>query len=425
FKLNVFNVFVSTTCLFVMLRRSSTCAASIRPFHTVLGIETSCDDTAVSIVTSDRRILASRRVNDRATLASLGGICPGLVAKQHRAFLPSLIEECLHSVRLRAADLSAVAVSTRPGLVIALKEGVSAAIDLCRLHRIPLVPVHHMRAHALVSSLCHPHLQYPFVALLVSGGHSLVALVRSADHFELIVDSVTGSAGECLDKVGRELDLDCSVDHPGAALEKAAARAPIGSHLSMEIPGVASSKDASFDFASLKSSLLGQLRKRKQLGEEIDVEKLAAAAQHHTARHLCSRLHSSLQFLTLEGSIREGTSLVMAGGVASNNYLRCCVEKVCSLHGLRLLRLPPSLCTDNGEMIAWTGLRMIEERSLSIIPWEEIPSSLYVHAREEIGRNRTGEVPSKTKMMIKASSIHADSNPLVVHSTEDYRFRVF
>lgn len=407
-----------------MLRRCGSCTPSVRNIHTVLGIETSCDDTAVSIVTSDRRILASRRVNDRGTLAKLGGICPSFVSQQHRSLLPSLIDDCLHTAKLRAADLSAVAVSTRPGLVIALKEGVSAAIEISRLYRIPLIPVHHMRAHALVSSLCHPDLQYPFVALLVSGGHSLVALVRSADHFELIVDSEHGSAGECLDKVGRELDLDCSVDHPGAALEKAAARAPIGSHLSLDIPGVSSTSEASFHFSALKSSLLSLLRKKKQLGEDVDVDKFAAAAQHHTARHLCSRLHAALEFLSQEGSIGEGGRVVMAGGVASNSYLRSCVAKVCSLHSLQFLRLPPALCTDNGEMIAWSGVKMIEERSDSIIPWESIPSSLYVHAREEIGKNRNREVPAKTKIMIKSSSIHADSSPLVVHSREEYRARV-
>ncbi|GMR37190.1 hypothetical protein PMAYCL1PPCAC_07385 [Pristionchus mayeri] len=407
-----------------MLRSCSNYATSIRHLHAVLGIETSCDDTAVSIVTSDRRILVSRRVNDRPTLTKLGGICPGLVAQQHRTLLRPLIEECLHSVRMRAADLSAVAVSTRPGLVIALKEGVSAAIDISRLHRIPLIPVHHMRAHALISSFCHPDLQYPFVALLVSGGHSLVALVRSADHFELIVDSVAGSAGECMDKIGRELDLDCSVDHPGAALEKAAARAPLGSHLSLQIAGVPSSNGVSFHFAALKSSLLGQLNKMRTSGESIDVDQFAAAVQHQTARHLCSRLHASLEFLSDEGSIGEGTSLVMAGGVAANSYLRGCVEKVCRLHSLRFLRLPPSLCTDNGEMIGWSGVKMVEEKSPSIIPWESVPSSLYVHAKEEIGRNRTGEVPVKTRRKIASSSIHNDHNPLVVRSKAEYRSKV-
>uniref|UniRef100_A0A1I7XIK7 N(6)-L-threonylcarbamoyladenine synthase n=1 Tax=Heterorhabditis bacteriophora TaxID=37862 RepID=A0A1I7XIK7_HETBA len=182
-----------------------------------------CDDSAVAIVQEDKRILASRNFADRELQRHLGGICPASVAQQHKVQLPVLLDECLFEAGLHFCDIDAFAVTTKPGLVIALKEGIRKAIELARIYHKDLIPVHHMQAHALSAFLVSDDLSFPFLTLLISGGHSLIVLVKSSENFIILGKSLSGSAGECMDKVARELNIQYKDDfkniHPGAALE--------------------------------------------------------------------------------------------------------------------------------------------------------------------------------------------------------------
>uniref|UniRef100_A0A8R1EB64 N(6)-L-threonylcarbamoyladenine synthase n=1 Tax=Caenorhabditis japonica TaxID=281687 RepID=A0A8R1EB64_CAEJA len=153
----------------------------------VLGIETSCDDTAVAIVTDSKKILAARRYTERAIQRQQGGINPSVCALQHRQNLPHLIAECLEESGVKAHDLDGVAVTVTPGLVIALKEGISAAIKLAKEHSLPLIPVHHMRAHAVSILLVDDQIRFPFSTLLLSGGHALIAVANGQEDFKLHV----------------------------------------------------------------------------------------------------------------------------------------------------------------------------------------------------------------------------------------------
>ncbi|VDK51889.1 unnamed protein product [Cylicostephanus goldi] len=194
----------------------------------VLGIETSCDDTAVALVRDDKKVLSSQRFADRDTQRRLGGISPREVALQHKAHLPRLLDECLKESGYAVSDVDAIAVTTKPGLVIALKEGIRKGLELSRFYKKDLISIHHMRAHALSAFLVCDSLSFPFVSVLISGGHALIVLVRSASNFTIYGESSSGSPGECLDKIARELKINEMPEfydvHPGAAVEKLASR---------------------------------------------------------------------------------------------------------------------------------------------------------------------------------------------------------
>uniref|UniRef100_A0A914SEQ2 N(6)-L-threonylcarbamoyladenine synthase n=1 Tax=Parascaris equorum TaxID=6256 RepID=A0A914SEQ2_PAREQ len=188
----------------------------------------SCDDTAVCILSGDRRVLSSRRYANREVQNRLGGICPSLAAEQHRSYIDRFVNECLKESGRRLSDLDAVAVTTRPGLVIALKVGISKALSLAREGHIQFVNVHHMQAHATVASLLYPQLHYPYVCVLISGGHALIAVAYGPADFDILASSLSGSPGECLDKLARALPpsaFQFGYSHLGAALEQLASNA--------------------------------------------------------------------------------------------------------------------------------------------------------------------------------------------------------
>ncbi|VDM68755.1 unnamed protein product [Strongylus vulgaris] len=149
------------------------------------GTHSSCDDTAVALVQDDKKVLFSRRFADRDTQRRLGGISPREVALQHKKHLPRLLDECFGETGLKVSDVDAIAVTTKPGLVIALKEGIRKGLELSRLYKKDFISVHHMRAHALSAFLVCDSLSFPFVAVLISGGHALLVLVRTADDFTI------------------------------------------------------------------------------------------------------------------------------------------------------------------------------------------------------------------------------------------------
>ncbi|VDO17214.1 unnamed protein product, partial [Brugia timori] len=149
-------------------------------------IAVSCDDTAVCILNSDRKILSSRRYADREVQKRLGGICPAAVADQHRSYIDLFVDECLDESRVRLCNLDGIAVTTQPGLVICLRVGTEKAISLARKGCIPLIPVHHMQAHATVATLM-TEIPYPYVSVLISGGHSIIAVTNGPDDFEVLL----------------------------------------------------------------------------------------------------------------------------------------------------------------------------------------------------------------------------------------------
>ncbi|CAI5451705.1 unnamed protein product [Caenorhabditis angaria] len=359
----------------------------------VLGIETSCDDTAVAILNSKREILAAERFTNRKIQQEIGGISPIVCAEQHRKHLPILIEKCIFDAGISKNELDAIAVTSTPGLVIALKEGIGKAIQLARDLNRPLIPVHHMRAHALSIYLSEyaSTIKFPFSTFLISGGHALIAIAKSAEEFELYGKSLSGSPGECLDKVAREISIpsEYSGIHAGAAIEKLAENAETDGYLKYAAV-LPSTSGADMQFSQLKSTYLNLARKRRE-DSDFSVENFCASLQHSVAAHISSKLHSFFEQ-------NSSNQLVVGGGVAANQYIFNAIQKVAKFYNCETFQVPLRLCSDNAEMITLTGLMMLELGSSSIIPPDKIPDTIYAHARTEIGidcRHKITPKPSK------------------------------
>ncbi|KHN86123.1 putative tRNA N6-adenosine threonylcarbamoyltransferase, mitochondrial [Toxocara canis] len=374
----------------------------------VMGIETSCDDTAVCVLSSDRRVLSWRRYADREVHDRLGGICPSLAAEQHRSFIDRFVRECLEESGVRLSDLDAVAVSTRPGLVIALRVGISKALSLSREGHIRFVNVHHMQAHATVASLLYPELHYPYVCVLISGGHALITIAYGPASFEVLASSLSGSPGECLDKLARALPpavlpLGCS--HPGAALEQLATRCSSNGHLRYRIimPGT---NGPNFNFSAIKNSYLTLLRKLSS--DVLNVEDFCASVQHSVAAHIANKLHHCLDHINISKKIpAEKRYIVVSGGVASNAYIRGALERIGHAYGYLLLAPPPRLCCDNAEMVAWNGIQLILARSSAVIEPDDLPWSLPAQRRSPIGADISAQLPTKPSVRLSMKSIAA------------------
>ncbi|CAI4224644.1 unnamed protein product [Auanema sp. JU1783] len=397
--------------------------ASLRWIN-VLGIETSCDDTAVAIINDRKKVYSALRYTNRDEQREKGGICPASVAIQHREKLPNLVSKCMRESGLSYEEIDAIAVTTKPGLVIALKEGIKTAIEVARAQKKPLIPVHHMRAHALSGFLCSESLQFPFLCLLISGGHSLIVLVKQAEDFEILGQSLSGSAGECLDKIARELNVQsmegCENIHPGAGLELVAKKASADGYLRYAV-GLPSTPRADMNFSQLKSSFLN-LIKRKKDSDDFSVEDFCSSAQHFVARHIISKLNAAFDHLNSTGEIKSLRHLVISGGVASNMYINNGIRKLCSHYNIEHIPVPPHLCTDNAEMIAWTGTLMMKEKSRDIYKSSDIPDLIYAHAKYEIGNDVRDKLPKKTFNKLSGYTIH-DDLPLKFFNSDMFKSR--
>ncbi|EYC17274.1 hypothetical protein Y032_0031g2369 [Ancylostoma ceylanicum] len=345
-----------------------------------------CDDTAVALVQDDKKVLSSRRFADRETQRRLGGISPREAALQHKEHLPRLLGECLQESGLSVSDVDAIAVTTKPGLVIALKEGIRKGLELSRLYKKDFISIHHMRAHALSAFLVCDSLSFPFISMLISGGHALIVLARSASDFTIFgkyCESTSGSPGECLDKIARELRISEMKEfldvHPGAAVEQLASRSSPNGHLRYSVIGPHTS-GADMNFSQLKSSYLNLARKHST-EEGFSIEDFCASVQHHVTRHIVSKLHNCLEYLRVSGQLPDIKHIVISGGVAANGYICNGISKLANLHGLEVVKVPPRLCTDNAEMVAWNGILCLMENSADVHRYPEIPESVYAHAR--------------------------------------------
>ncbi|KAK6025195.1 hypothetical protein OSTOST_08916 [Ostertagia ostertagi] len=389
----------------------------------------SCDDTAVALVREDKSVLSSRRFADRETQRRLGGISPRAVALQHKEHLPRLLNECLDEAGMSVSDVDAIAVTTRPGLVIALKEGIRLGLALSRQYKRDFVSIHHMRAHALSGFLVSESLRFPFISTLISGGHALIVLSRSADDFVLYGQSTSGSPGECLDKIARELEINNVEEfrdvHPGAAVEQLASRCSENGHLRYTAVGPCTS-GADMNFSQLKSTYLNLVRKHRD-DVDFSVEDFCASVQQNnndltSPRHSPSCLEASQlsRISSCSGELISIKHLVVSGGVAANGYICNAISKLASFHGLEVIKVPPRLCTDNAEMIAWNGILCLRENASNIHRYPEIPESVYAHARFPIGTCSRSLVPSKPKRKLGITTVHGDV-PLKVFDMDRFR----
>lgn len=311
----------------------------------ILGIETSCDETGVALYDTDHGIVAERLYSQVAMHAAYGGVVPELASRDHVRRLIPLINEVLAESQCSLASIDAIAVTEGPGLGGALMVGTSVAAGLGLALNKPVMGIHHLEGHLLSPLLANPRPDFPFVALLVSGGHTQLMSVAAVGQYTLLGETVDDAAGEAFDKTASLLGLP----YPGGpALSKLAER---GNAKRFKLPRpMLHSGDLEFSFSGLKTAVLtlvNQQRTTQALSEQ-DRCDIAASFQAAIVDVLVAKSMHALK----ETGMRE---LVVSGGVGANKSLRESLAREASRNGAKVFFPPLALCTDNGAMIAFAG----------------------------------------------------------------------
>ena len=306
----------------------------------ILGIETSCDDTCAAVVDDDGRILSNVISSQAAAHARFGGVVPEVASRHHLRLVNPVVDQALAGAGAGLGDVDALAVTRSPGLIGALLVGVSTAKALAAATRKPLVGVDHLHGHVAANFLEPEALEPPFLCLIASGGHTLLAGVLSHQGYETLGQTLDDAAGEALDKAARLLGLG----YPGGpAIERLAED---GDADAFELPrGIRSNAPLDFSFSGVKTALLYLTRDLGPAETSRRKADLAASYQAAVVEQLASRLERALG----EG---EWPAVALGGGVAANGPLRRRVAGICEREGVRLKLVPPELCTDNAAMIA-------------------------------------------------------------------------
>ena len=309
----------------------------------ILGLESSCDDTAAALVTSDRRILAQSVVSQNDAHRPFGGVVPEIAARAHVQILPDLIRRVLREAKVEIDEVDTVAATAGPGLIGGVMVALLTAKGLAIAANKPLVAVNHLEGHALSPRLIDPDLEFPYLLLLVSGGHCQILEVLEVGSYRRLATTIDDAAGEAFDKAAKLLGLP----YPGGPGIEDLARS--GSPEAVPLPRpLVGSPEPHFSFAGLKSAV-----QRTVESGQFEPADVAASFQQAIVDCLVDRTR-----LALERS--DARTLVVAGGVAANQAIRSALEALASANA-RNFRVPPAwLCTDNAAMIAWAGAERFE-----------------------------------------------------------------
>ena len=312
----------------------------------VLGIESSCDETAVALVRGDRTILAQRIASQNEAHERFGGVVPELAARAHADRLAPMVETVLAEAGVTLAQVDAIAGTAGPGLIGGVMVGLVTAKALAFAAGKPLIAVNHLEGHALSPRLANAELQFPYLLLLVSGGHCQLLGVEGVGRYRRLATTIDDAVGEAFDKSAKVLGLGFP---GGPALERAAKTGNPRFALPRPLMGA---QEPHFSFAGLKSAVL---RARAAIAEPTpqDIADLAASFQQAACDCLTDRTARAI------AAFPEATALVVAGGVAANQAIRGALADLAAAHGLPFVAPPMWLCTDNGAMIAWAGLERL------------------------------------------------------------------
>lgn len=317
----------------------------IKPMY-ILGIETSCDETGVAIYHSEKGLIHHCLYSQIAMHNLYGGIVPELASRDHIRKLIPLIHECLKSSQLTKTDIGGIAYTAGPGLIGALLVGAATAKSLAWTWGIPAIAVHHMEGHLLAPMLEDNPPAFPFVALLISGGHTLLVKVTDIGQYELLGESLDDAAGEAFDKAAKMLGLS----YPGGPL--LAKMAEQGNPERFKFPRPMTDRPGlDFSFSGLKTFTLNTLNSTKQTDQ--DKADVALAFQKATAETLAIKCKRALKQTGLK-------RLVVAGGVSANTYIRQTLTDMTQKERAEIFFPRPEFCTDNGAMIAYAGSRHLK-----------------------------------------------------------------
>jgi len=306
---------------------------------TILAFESSCDETAAAVVRDGREVLSDVILSQADMHAVYGGVVPEIASRKHIESIAGLAEESLRQAGIQKENIDAVAVTYGPGLIGALLVGVNfAKAAACAMGK-PLIPVHHLRGHIAAAYLAFPELAPPFLALCISGGNSMLVDVAGYTDMTLLGSTRDDAAGECFDKIARVLGLPYPGGKPMQDLSEG------GDPGKYPLPRAkVAGNDFDMSFSGLKTAAVNLIHNAEQKGGKIDRASLAASVTAAVSEELVPRAIAAAK-------LRGRKTLVAAGGVAANKFIRAGLERACRDNGLRLFLPPLRLCGDNGAMI--------------------------------------------------------------------------
>lgn len=320
----------------------------MRPYHSqqikeepiILGIESSCDETAAAII-KGRKLLSNEIVSSASTQALYGGVVPEIASRVHAVAIDEVVDRAIRSAGIKKEDIDAVAVTYGAGLLGSLLVGLSFAKSFAYTLGVPLVAVNHIRGHLAAAYLDDDTLKPPFVSLLASGGHTAVLYTKTETEFELVASTLDDAAGEAFDKCARVLGLP----YPGGPNIERLAREGCNC---IPFPKTCKGQELRFSYSGLKTAVINYCHTKEQKGEDVPKADVAASFQSAALDVLVEK--------TIETAKKKGVKTVTAGGgVVANGYLRDRLKLACDKAGIRLVLPEKKYCTDNAAMIASEG----------------------------------------------------------------------
>lgn len=327
----------------------------------ILGIESSCDETAAAVVKNGREVLSNIISSQIVIHRKFGGVVPEIASRKHIENIMPVIDEALQQANVSLEDIDAVAVTYGPGLVGALLVGLSAAKSLAWATDKPLIGVNHLEGHVFANFLTDPELEPPFMALVVSGGHTALLKVTGYNSFEMLGQTRDDAAGEAFDKIARVMGLQ----YPGGPeIEKLALD---GNPHAIEFPIAKLDSPYEFSFSGLKSAVINYLHNQEQAKREVNRADVAASFQNAVVDALVQKAIRAMKDTGLK-------KIVLAGGVSANKTLQTTLAQAMTKIGAELVHPMPILCTDNAVMIACRGYFMYQAGIESPLDLNAVPS---------------------------------------------------
>ncbi len=306
----------------------------------ILGIETSCDETSVSIVKNGEHEIATIVLSQMDEHANYGGVVPEIASRMHVENITLVVEECLKKSNMKIDDIDAIAVTYGPGLIGCLLIGVSVATTLSYIYNKPIIPVHHIAGHIYANNLVS-EMQFPLIALVVSGGHTDLIYMENDYSFKKIGGTLDDAVGECYDKVARVIN----VPYPGGPLVDKLSYEGKDSYL---LPLPLDDDTYNFSFSGIKSAVINLVHNEVQRGNEIRKSDIACSFQNRVVEILSKKTMKALKEYNVN-------NLIIAGGVSANSGLRNKFKELCEKEGINLTIPNIKYCTDNAAMIAAAG----------------------------------------------------------------------
>lgn len=337
----------------------------------VLGIESSCDDTGAALVDENKNILGEA-LQSQEEHKQYGGVVPEIAARAHLEHVDEIVDLCFRRAKLQLSDVDAIAASAGPGLIGGVVVGVMTAKSLALALNKPFIALNHLEAHALCARIADD-IQFPYLLLLVSGGHCQILVVKNVGEYERLGTTIDDAAGEAFDKVAKMLGLG----YPGGPMIEKLAQMGNETRFSLPQPLI-NSQDCNLSFSGLKTAVRKLIESYCDDGKidcsvlpKQDINDICACFQYTVTRCLSKKLERAIAYF--KQKYPQGKHLVVSGGVASNTYLRSNLHDLSQKHGLEFAAPPIKFCTDNGVMVAWAGLERFRLNMLSGLDFKPRP----------------------------------------------------